>query len=283
MALIVCVYRKDCCWQLVLDRDSSVTIGASENDSLFIPDSGLQDTHLSFVLKGEHYTLTAKAGVFSNGTEVSSMSVSVGDIISYGDIQIYIAPKQADYERSVNLSPNKEYLLGRSKDCTFCLSNKRVGSRHAKITFESGRYKLIDLESKNHTFVNGKQISIHYLNDGDIISICYFSIIFENGELSFLNTGNDLKINLDEKYIVRRYPLFRRSPRLGHTHEDRPIEIQQPSYSEEKPQINWLVVLLPPLVMVGVAIATMVLSDGGLTNLLFILPMTLVTILTTVI
>jgi hypothetical protein len=219
MALIAGVYYKDNYWQLPLENNSSVTIGASKKDTFSIPGSALDDAHIMFVSKKGNCTLVAKDGLFFNGTEIREANVSVGDVFTYADISVYICPKQADYERSVNLSANREFLLGRSKECALCLSNKRVSSRHAKIAFESGRYKLVDLDSKNHTFVNGKRISAHYLNDGDIISVAYYSIVFENGELSFLNTENDLKVYLDDKDIIRRYPLFRRSPRLGNTYE----------------------------------------------------------------
>ncbi|MDR2569301.1 MAG: FHA domain-containing protein [Oscillospiraceae bacterium] len=282
MAFVLCVYQKDCCWQLILDKDSNVTIGLSKNDSLYIPDQGFYEAHLLFTFRNGNYILTAEDNVFSSGEKISTKNISTGDVINCFDLSIFVAPKQNDYKQSVSLSINKEYILGWSNDSIFCFSNKRVGSKHAKFISESGRYKLIDLESKNHTFVNGKKISTHFLNDGDIITLCYFTIIYENGELSFFNTGNELKINLDENEIIRRYPLFRRSPRLGITNEYKQIEIEQPPHIEEKPQINWLTVILPPLVMAGVAVAIMFFSNGGLTNLLFILPMTIVTLFTTI-
>ncbi|MBR5509738.1 MAG: type VII secretion protein EssC [Lachnospiraceae bacterium] len=174
-------------------------------------------------------------------------------------------------------------MIGRSRECHLCLSNQRISSRHAKITFESGKYKIVDLDSKNHTFVNGRRITSHCLQEGDVISIAHYSIVFENGTLVFQNTGEDLKVNLEEKKLVRRYPLFRRSPRLGYVQEYNGIEIQPPPQTGEKPQINWLVVFLPPLVMTGVSVASMVMTEGDLMNLVFVLPMSFVTVLTTII
>ena len=93
-------------------------------------------------------------------------------------------------------------MIGRSRECHLCLSNQRISSRHAKITFESGKYKIVDLDSKNHTFVNGRRITSHCLQEGDVISIAHYSIVFENGTLVFQNTGEDLKVNLEEKKLV---------------------------------------------------------------------------------
>ena len=282
MAFTVGVYYRDRYWQLPLEVNSNVTIGASKNDTLTTGDSELRDAHLSFVWKKDGCSLISKPGVFSNGTLVHEAKVSDGEVFTSGHTSIYICAQQADYERTVILSANREFLFGRSKECVFCLSNKRVSSRHAKITFESGRYKLVDLDSKNHTFVNGIRVSTHYLCDGDVISIAQYSSVFENGELSFLNTGNDLTVTIDNKDIARRYPLFRRSPRLGNAFDAAAIQIQQPPHTGEKPRVNWLTVLLPPLVMIAISIISMVLSGGELATLLFILPMSLVTLLTTI-
>lgn len=283
MSLILAVYVYDFYYQLSLEEGARVTIGSSKRDTLSLPDTGLTDTHFVFAIQKGNILLSAKSGVFANGTEVHEISVKIGDVFSFENISIYVCPKQPDYERSVTLSEETEFIIGRGKECPLCLANKRVSSRHAKIAFESGKFKVVDLDSKNHTFINGKRVSSYYLEDGDTISIAYYSIVYENGQLTFLNTGDDLKINLDEKNIVRRYPLFRRSPRLGYTYEQTAIEIQAPPSIQEKPQINWLVVFLPPLVMIGVSVASIVLTDGNLTNLLFILPMSLVTLLTTII
>ncbi|EOS35196.1 type VII secretion protein EssC [Lachnospiraceae bacterium M18-1] len=284
MAFTIFVYFKDTCRQISLDSNTSVTIGSTKRNTLSIPDSGLADAQFSFVpQKDGHVDLVAKSGVFSKGTEIAKSPVSIGDVYTCGEVSVYICPKQADYERSVHLSENREFLIGRSRECSIRFSDKRVSSRHARISFESGRYKLTDLDSKNHTFVNGKQITAHYLKDGDAIWIGYYGIVFESGELSFLNTGDELRLMLDEKEIVRRYPFFRRSPRLKSPHDVRTVEVQQPPDTGEKPQVNWLLVFLPPLGMVGTSVLIMYVSKGSLMNLLYILPMSFITLLTTVI
>lgn len=283
MPCIIFVYIKDTCHQLPLDSSTTLTIGSAKRNTLFLPDSGLADAHFSFVSQKDSVTLTAKSGVYSKGTEITETAVSIGDVFTCGEVSVYICPKQSDYEQAVSLSENREFLIGRSKECTIRFSNKRVSSRHARIVFESGKYKLVDLDSKNHTFVNGRRISTHYLKDGDIVSIAYYSIVFENGELSFLNMGGDLSLNPAGTDIVRRYPFFRRSPRLGVSHDIRPIEVQMPPGIGEKPHVNWFLVFLPPLVMTGVSVASMILSAGSLMTLLYMVPMSLVTLLTTVI
>lgn len=283
MPLLLSVYVGNQNFQLSLDECSRISIGSSRRDTLTLSDSGLEESHLVFISQNGKFMLVAKKGIFQNGSAVRESPVSIGDVFSSDSISIYVCPKQHDYEQSVALSADHELLIGRSKECSLCFSNKRISSRHAKIVYESGKYKLVDLDSKNHTFVNGRKVSTHYLEDGDTVSIAYYSIIYDNGQLTFLNTGDDLKIKLDESSIARKYPFFRRSPRLGHTFEKKSIEIQPPPIAHGKPEINWLVVFLPPLIMIGISVASMVLTDGSLLNLLFIVPMSLITVITTVI
>lgn len=283
MAVMLSVYVKDQYYQIPIEGNSRVTIGSSKRDTLTLQENGLTENHFIFTSKNDAILLNTKTGVYQNGVEIRDTSVSVGDVFSINGISVYVCPKQRDCEQTVALSLEAEILVGRSRECSLCLSNKRVSSRHAKIQYESGKYKVVDLDSKNHTFVNGKRIAAHYLHDGDIISIAYYSIVYDNSQLVFLNTGDDLDINLDKSSIARKYPLFRRSPRLEQTYEKKIIEIQPPPIAHGKPEINWLSVLLPPAVMIGVSIASILLLEGSLTNLLFIVPMSLVSVITAII
>lgn len=283
MPLIVYVYTNDTCSQIPLEAGTDITIGSAKDDTLSISAPGLKDAHFTFHSKEDGVVLTAKEGVFSSGVLVERATVSEGDVFSFGGVSVYICPRQGDHQSSVRLSAGREYSVGRSRECAFCLSDKRVSSRHARIYFEDGGYKVADLESKNHTYVNGRRITVHSLSDGDLISIACYGILYEDGNLSFFNIGDDLTVNTDEKGMARRYPMIRRSPRLLTSVWTKRIEIQAPPDTGEKPSINWLVVFLPPLVMAGITVLSVFLSEGNLTTLLFVLPMTLVTLMTTVI
>ena len=70
------------------------------------------------------------------------------------------------------------YTIGRTADANISIKNDTVVSRrHAQIEVifdqlaKTTKYLLTDLNSTNHTYVNGKQISQHYLNNGDKIHI----------------------------------------------------------------------------------------------------------------
>ncbi len=62
--------------------------------------------------------------------------------------------------------------IGRSEDCDIVLPQRQVSRRHARISYQDGRYILEDLGSKNGTFVNGREVREPcILRDGDEIQI----------------------------------------------------------------------------------------------------------------
>lgn len=70
--------------------------------------------------------------------------------------------------------------VGRSEDCEVTIDNLGVSRYHAEIVKKDGFHVLRDLRSNNGTFVNGKRVDAHNLNDGDEISIGKFTLAFSS-------------------------------------------------------------------------------------------------------
>ena len=66
-------------------------------------------------------------------------------------------------------------LIGRDEiECDLVIADRQVSRYHARISLEDGGYIVKDLDSKNGTFVNGKELEGPYvLQDGDEIQIAY--------------------------------------------------------------------------------------------------------------
>lgn len=66
-----------------------------------------------------------------------------------------------------------ELVLGRGGECDLVLPERQVSREHIRIYRESDAYYLEDLDSKNGTWVNGKQVQAETvpLHDGDEIQI----------------------------------------------------------------------------------------------------------------
>lgn len=64
-----------------------------------------------------------------------------------------------------------EMTLGRSKKADVFIDDDKLSRKHAKITRVGTGYRLIDLESRNGTYVNGIRVLEHPLSSFDIIEL----------------------------------------------------------------------------------------------------------------
>ena len=65
-----------------------------------------------------------------------------------------------------------DVVIGRDETCDLVVPERQVSRQHARIRQEAGRLVLVDLGSKNGTFVNGQELERpHVLQDGDEIQI----------------------------------------------------------------------------------------------------------------
>jgi pSer/pThr/pTyr-binding forkhead associated (FHA) protein len=79
---------------------------------------------------------------------------------------------------SYEIQHGKTMSIGRDKSNDIVIDNLAVSTFHAKIESLGGRFALVDLKSKNGTFVNKKLVSSHWLKDGDLINIGKHGITF---------------------------------------------------------------------------------------------------------
>ncbi len=76
---------------------------------------------------------------------------------------------------------NFPFTIGRDQLCDLCLTSSYVSRRHARIEKQGKDYYLIDLDSTSGTYVNGRKIKSHILDNGDIIEVGDISFRFETG------------------------------------------------------------------------------------------------------
>lgn len=80
------------------------------------------------------------------------------------------------------LQKGMSVTIGRREDNDVMVDDPAVSGHHAKIDSLGDRFVLIDLKSKNGTFVNEQLIDSHWLKDGDIITIGGYTLIVEFAE-----------------------------------------------------------------------------------------------------
>jgi pSer/pThr/pTyr-binding forkhead associated (FHA) protein len=65
----------------------------------------------------------------------------------------------------------KRFVMGTDSACDLVLPGPYVGRRHAEVRAEEGTFRLVDLQSKNGTFLNGTRVENVLLQAGDTIGL----------------------------------------------------------------------------------------------------------------
>ena len=74
--------------------------------------------------------------------------------------------------------------IGRSADCNIVLDSVEVSRHHAVIQQSGGKTWLRDLGSRNGTYVNGKPVSQTAIQEGDLIQIASYVLVYAQGKLT---------------------------------------------------------------------------------------------------
>lgn len=69
-------------------------------------------------------------------------------------------------------------VLGRDPQCDIFLNDITVSRKHAKITVSQAETSLTDLESLNGTYVNSSRIENASLQNGDVLQIGKFKLVY---------------------------------------------------------------------------------------------------------
>lgn len=79
--------------------------------------------------------------------------------------------------------------VGRRKDNDIVIENLAVSGHHAKIDAVGEAFVLVDLQSKNGSFVNERLVGAHWLKHGDVISIGKHQLLFsaDDDESAYAN------------------------------------------------------------------------------------------------
>jgi ABC transport system ATP-binding/permease protein len=89
----------------------------------------------------------------------------------------------------------REITIGRMPDNTVILAHPQVSAHHARMVQEGGTYRLIDLNSKNHTYVNAEPSTNKLLKLGDEIRIGPYRLVYEANQLTQYDETNFIRID----------------------------------------------------------------------------------------
>lgn len=169
------------------------------------------------------------------------------------------------------LEERLDYVIGRSPDSQISYPNDTVTWEHATLHWDRDAWIIIDNNSTNGTYVNGRCVRQARLVNGDIVYIMGLYILVGPGFMSMNNANGRVHINTPRirrifgkndvffpqcPAVRQAIPLFDRQPRKKIVLEPEPIEIESPPMPLTANKIPLLLRMGSPMVMGGHALMT---------------------------
>ena len=189
----------------------------------------------------------------------------------------------SDFNTVIDLSKVNEVTIGRNNECDITIACKQISRTHLRLARCGDGWEFEDLKSANGTYLDGKKLARGRLDAGkelvigfarlrrigDLLTVCYNGTVMSSVKK---NSPAKTVTSADDEYPY----FFRQSPRLLDEIPDETIELQSPPSIGGKPNINWLDVLLAPLLTVAVMVAVSFLVSGMARTLYYSVPMTMI-------
>jgi serine/threonine protein kinase len=67
------------------------------------------------------------------------------------------------------LVPGESLSIGRSEEAGLPVQDTKISRLHCRVEHRDGRWVVVDLDSRNGTWVDGKRVKEHALSDGDVL------------------------------------------------------------------------------------------------------------------
>jgi ABC-type multidrug transport system ATPase subunit/pSer/pThr/pTyr-binding forkhead associated (FHA) protein len=193
------------------------SIGRSASNDIVIADQTVSDLHMQIVREGGRFVLihphpsrtrTANGLLYQGrkirGDESYHKVLSPGDVFRIGDSDgtlVTLSYREGSTEQAAlpPMSPirlsDPELTIGRKPDNTLVLAHPQVSAHHARLVREGGAYRIFDLHSTNHVYVNGQLVTNHLLTMGDEIRIGPYRLIYESTHLTQYDESNNIRID----------------------------------------------------------------------------------------
>ncbi len=159
----------------------------------------------------------------TNGTQINGVRIPanecfelhpgdvlrVGDLtgnsiqITYGSMAGGIRVQSTGMIDLTKLAAQPALLIGRSAVCDLSIPHPIVSNQHALITRVDGNVLIRDLASTNGTYVNGARINQAVLQNGDVIQIGPYRLVYDLGQQSLIGSRR-LGHRLDALCLVRQ-------------------------------------------------------------------------------
>ncbi|WP_428635074.1 FHA domain-containing protein [Sedimenticola sp.] len=162
---------------------ATVTVGRDESNDLVIDAPTVSDFHAEITCQAHRYyivDLLSAGGTFVNGQCISGRcELKSWDLVRLGKVELEVADSNKCRPGDWALRPQSSQLasqfyplkaitvVGRDPDCDIAIDNNMLSRCHARLVIDEHQLRVIDLNSANGTFVNGRRITEARARPGD--------------------------------------------------------------------------------------------------------------------
>ncbi|GAC1350133.1 MAG: hypothetical protein NVSMB27_29740 [Ktedonobacteraceae bacterium] len=196
-----------------------INIGRDATSDISIRDGGIvSNLHIQIIREGNQFVLihphpdkprTLNGLLYQGrkirGDEPFRKILARGDIFRIGDENgtlitlVYNDGTGTQQEILAPVQPFKlgdpELTIGRVPGNTVVLSHPQVSAHHARLVREGGTYRILDMNSTNHVYVNSELTTSYLLKLGDEIRIGPYKLVYEATELKQYDESNFIRID----------------------------------------------------------------------------------------
>jgi ABC transport system ATP-binding/permease protein len=195
-----------------------INIGREPSNDIVINELVISGFHAQLVQEGNQFILVhphpsrskTLNGLFYQGRHIAGdepfrKALTRGDIVRIGDEHGTLVTlafndgSGASQEALPEIRPiplgAPIITLGRLPDNMVVLNHPQVSGYHARLERVGNNYRLIDLNSTNHVYINARRANNHMLKPGDEIHIGPFRLTFTGTELTQHDESHGIRID----------------------------------------------------------------------------------------
>ncbi len=195
-----------------------INVGRDSSNDIVIADAAVAGQHLQILREGQQTILihphparqSTLSGLLYAGNQIGG-GQSYRKVLSNGDVfrivdargslitLTYHDGSGAPHEALPPVRPirlgDPELTIGRKPENTVVLAHPQVSARHARLVREGGTYRIQDLNSTNHVYVNAQRVTSHLLKHGDEIRIGPYRLVYESTQLSQYDESQHIRVD----------------------------------------------------------------------------------------
>jgi pSer/pThr/pTyr-binding forkhead associated (FHA) protein len=242
--------------------ERTYSIGSAAENQLVLSEIGVDSLHAKLIKEdGKSYLKDNNSigGCFVNGQRITQKEILPGDILRIGPIEIIVLDPRSQGEKPKDIfaapwrlvadgnwlagkqfviSGEKDWILGRGKECDIVIPGTHLSRRHAEISIEGNHLRIKDLASANGTYLNELRIDNTTANNGDRlrVDVYTFRVVAPDTE----ENKTRLRKPIGELAKPVELKVVSQEPKRWKTRPTSPgNRIEQPSFTPRK-NYGWL-------------------------------------------